>query len=104
MAGASTTAHCARAVGTPRIEAPSNAIGRQSLRLCMTTPSMFVCGQKLRQPSRRVSAGGGNNPMHALNLLGAPGNHRQFAVESLQVQLTNHAVMRLLDQKHARSG
>ena len=38
------------------------------------------------------------------NLLRAPGNHRQFAVEALQIELANHAVMRLLDQKHARAG
>src|SRR6202451_1825372 len=41
--------------------------------------------------------------MHAFDFGGASGNYRQFALEAFQVELADHTVMRLLDQKHARA-
>src|ERR1035438_3275566 len=41
--------------------------------------------------------------MHALNLLSATGDDFQLRVESLQIELTDHATVSLLDQEHPRA-
>ena len=41
--------------------------------------------------------------MHARDLAGTAGNHRQLGVEALQIELADDAVMRLLHQEHARA-
>src|SRR6266404_9596736 len=42
--------------------------------------------------------------MHTLDLTGSARNHGQFGVKTLEVELTHHTVMSLLDQEHSRTG
>ena len=65
---------------------------------------MSEFGQIERQPIARIRSASGDDPLHALDLLRPAGNHGQFAVETLQIKPAHHAVVRLLDQGHARTG
>src|SRR5258708_2045818 len=42
--------------------------------------------------------------MHTLDLTGSARNHGQFGVKTLEVELTHHTVMSLLDPEHPRTG
>src|SRR5271154_4926807 len=62
-----------------------------------------MCGHEPGQPRPGFGASCGDDLMHAFDFGGAPGNYRQFALKAFQVELADHTVMRLLDQKHARA-
>ena len=44
-----------------------------------------------------------HEPMHAFELAGAARDHGQLGFEAFKIELTDHAVMSLLDQKHSRT-
>src|ERR1700735_166704 len=67
--------------------------GYRSAALCAHEGSEPGCGLR---PRLRYDL------MHALYLACAAGNHRQLGIETLEVELADHAVMRLLDQEHPR--
>src|ERR1700733_15725520 len=41
--------------------------------------------------------------MHSLDLRGSARDHGEFCVVTFEIELTDHAVMRLLHQKHSRA-
>src|SRR5580698_3691062 len=105
MAGASTTAHCAQAAGVAANEATKQAATIRILRLRIGFSfSVSEFGHKLRQPRFRIRSARRDDPLHALNLLSTAGNHGQFAVKTLQIELAHDAVVSLFDQEHARAG
>src|ERR1700733_15164948 len=57
-----------------------------------------------RQPLLGPCAVASDQPTHTLNLAGSTGNHPQLGVKALQVELTDDAVVSLLDQEPARAG
>ena len=52
-----------------------------------------------RQPERRVIAHLGTRHVHDRNRLAPPGQHCQFVIETVQVELDDNGIVPLLDQE-----
>src|ERR1700679_1299604 len=65
--------------------------------------SAALCSHEWSEPGGRLGPRLRYDLVHALYLAGAAGNHRQLGIETLEVELADHAVMRLFDQEHPRT-
>src|SRR5579863_3001363 len=106
IAPTSMTAHCACAAGISATA--SHAVNKVRVIRMDLPPSKLrtrnrasgVFRHEWLEPSIRLGAVIRNQLVHARHLRGATGDHRELAVETLQIELAHDAVVRLLHEEH----